>query len=464
MATARPKGKGYEIRVSLGYDINGKKLSRSISWTPAPNITNRQIAKELERQKVLLEEKARSGLLLDGNIKFADFAEKWLSDYAEKQLKKKTLYRYKELLKRINLAIGHIQLEKLRPNHLMEFYDNLEEEGIRVDTKYKPTDGFSDILKSKGLTKVKLAPLAGVSIGVLNSCTQGKNVTEKSATLISAALEIDKKKLFMPINANSTLSDKTVLHYHRLISSILSTAVKWQVLYSNPCSRVSPPKVERKEAKYLDETETAQLLSLLEEESIQFQAMVKLLIYTGMRRGELCGLEWGDIDFAKCMLHIQRNSLYLPEEGIFEDTTKNYTSDRIIKLSASAIDMLKQYKSWQAAEQFSMGDRWYKSNRLFTTCYGKPIHPDTVTGQFSNFIKKNNLPDISIHSLRHTNATLLIAAGLPLSSVKNRLGHAQETTTRNIYSHAIKSLDAVAAEALDDILNPTVTRSLKKNA
>jgi integrase len=310
MATARPKGKGYEIRASLGYDINGKKLARSVTWVPETGMTNRQIAKELERQKVLLDEKARSGLLLDGNIKFADFAEKWFTDYAEKQCKKKTLYRYKELLKRINLAIGHIQLEKLRPNHLMEFYDNLEAEGVRRDIKYKATEKFSDIMKSQGLTKVKLAPLAGVSTGVLNSCTQGKNITEKSAKLISSALKIDMKKLFATNNTKTTLADKTVLHYHRLISSILSTAVKWQVIFSNPCSRVSPPKVKRKEAKYLDEDETAHLLELLEGEPVQFQAMIKLFIYTGMRRGELCGVQWNDIDFAKSVIHMP---LYMGE-------------------------------------------------------------------------------------------------------------------------------------------------------
>ncbi len=110
MATIKKRGNSYSIRVSCGYDMQGKQIIHSMTWKPEKDMTVKQMEKEAQRQAVLFEEKCRQGLCFSNNIRFADFAEKWFTDYAEKQLKAKTIARYKELLKRINQAIGHIKL------------------------------------------------------------------------------------------------------------------------------------------------------------------------------------------------------------------------------------------------------------------------------------------------------------------------------------------------------------------
>ena len=186
---------------------------------------------------------------------------------------------------------------------------------------------------------------------------------------------------------------------------------------------------------------------------MQHKTMIKLLMYTGMRREELCGLEWKDIDFVKSVITIARASIYIPNEGVISDTTKNESSVRCIKAPSAAIEMLKDYRVWQTDLRLRMGDRWHNSDRLFTTYEGNPIHPDTITGWFHDFIEKNNLPKVTIHSLRHTNATMLINSQVPVTTVAARLGHANPSTTTKIYAHAIKSADAAAAEALDDIFS-----------
>ena len=107
-----------------------------------------------------------------------------------------------------------------------------------------------------------------------------------------------------------------MLHYHKLLSTILTTAVRWQVITSNPFERVAPPKSDRKEAVYLDEEQAADLLAALDKESMKHQVIVKLLLFTGMRRGELCGLEWKDIDFERAVITVRRSSLYLPGKHI----------------------------------------------------------------------------------------------------------------------------------------------------
>ena len=235
---------------------------------------------------------------------------------------------------------------------------------------------------------------------------------------------------------------------------MLSTAVKWQLIFSNPCSRVVLPKNKRKEAVYLDEEQATQLLHALENESVQHQVIVKLLLFTGMRRGELCGLEWKDIDFERAVISVRRSSLYLSGKGVFEDETKNETSERCMKVSDDVIAMLRIWRAEQAKERLRLGDQWQNSDRLFTAWNGAPIRPDVITAWFHKFVTKNGLPPIHIHSLRHTNATLLIAAGTNLTTVAARLGHANTTTTSKIYAHAIRSADEAAAEALQDILHP----------
>ena len=116
--------------------------------------------------------------------------------------------------------------------------------------------------------------------------------------------------------------------------------------------------------------------------------------------------------------------------------------------------MLRQYRAAQLEARLSVGDQWEDNDFVFTTWNGKALRPDTLTKWFRKFIDRNGLPPITLHGLRHTNATLLIAAGINLRTVSGRLGHSRAATTANIYAHAIQSADAAAADAIDDVLSP----------
>jgi len=180
-----------------------------------------------------------------------------------------------------------------------------------------------------------------------------------------------------------------------------------------------------------------------------------MLIYSGLRRCELCGLKWEDVDFDNSIITIQRITQYLPHVGIIEKDPKTHTSIRPIKLSPQAITLLKEHKRWQAEQRMKLGTAWVNRDYIFTQWNGEPMHPDTLTKFFTKFVKKNNFPDgLTLHSLRHTNATLLIASGTDIRTISNRLGHAKTSTTVNIYAHAIQSADVKAAEVIGDMLNP----------
>ncbi len=460
MATIEKRNGSYRITVSAGYDLQGKQIKKRMTWTPADSMTERQIEKELKRQAVLFEERCQNGQYIDSSIRFADFAEIWLSDYAEPQLRPSTVAGYKRELKRLNAHIGHIKLNKLQPHNINACYKAIEAEGKLRPVKYTAKMPLKTILLDKGITRLQIAETYDIGKRTIDTAISGKAVDERTANAISKAVKMPLNTLFSQTSENGgELSSNYMLHLHRLLSSILEKAVKWQVLLYNPCRRIEAPKVPIKEAAYYDEFQAQEMLICLQDEPLKYRAMVIVLLYTGMRRGELCGLEWSDIDFKNSIIDISKTSLYLTDRGVFDDTTKTNASKRANKVPLLVINILKELRRDQITERLKLGDKWIDGNKVFTQWNGKPIHPDTITGWFSRFIKKNNLPPIHLHSLRHTNATLLIASGTDLRTVSKRLGHSNMTTTGNIYAHAIKSADERAAEMLNDILHPIKNRA-----
>lgn len=465
MATIRKRNNSYQIAVSCGYSATGEQIRRYMTYTPEPGMTAKQIKKEVDRQAVLFEESCMNGLApATGKVKLSEFIELFFNDYAASALKAKTVVGYAALVPVVNAALGHLRLDRIQPHHLNAFYKNLAEKGARRRVTYAPTVDLKAIAKEKGLTATGIGRDQSVGASSVRAAFNGSGVYEKTAKAICAALDLPLSKAFEIIGADVPLSAETIRHYHRFLSSVLGVAVKWQIIPSNPCARATLPKVKKKPAKYLDEQEAKQLLECIEQEDMQHKTMIKLLMYSGLRREELCGLEWRDIDFEHSVITVQRSSLYIPkndyikESGIITDTTKNESSVRSIKTPESAMQMLKDYKAWQAQRRLLLGDRWEDHGRLFTTATGAPIHPDTISGWFADFIKRHKLPHVTIHSLRHTNATLMINSHVPLTTIAARLGHANPTTTAKIYTHAIKTADAVAAEQLNDILSGSSAR------
>ena len=450
MASIHKRNGSYFIMVSCGYDMYGKQVRRTMTYTPDEGMTAKQIEKEVQRQAVLFEEKCKTGQVAEsGSLKLSEFIEQYFDSHAELNLKKKTIVGYRNMAKIVNKGLGHLRIDRITPQQITLFYRNQLKRGVRRKVYYHCQINLKKLVKDRGYATEPLAHEAGMAPSTLRDALNGHDVSEKTATAICKALKLPMSRTFTADGKDKPLSNNTVRHYHSFLSSVLGVAVKWGLIPSNPCERATLPKKEKTPPRYLDEEQAARLLSLLDGEDVQYRTMIKMFMFTGMRREELCGLEWKDIDFKTSVIRIARASLYIPHEGIITDTTKNDSSTRYIKAPAIAIQLLKEYKRWQAQKRLSMGDRWVDCDRLFTKPDGMPIHPDTIGCWFRDFIRAHNLPDISIHSLRHTNATLMINSGIPLTTIAARLGHADPTTTSKIYIHAIRSADAAAAEQLD---------------
>lgn len=452
MATIKKRGNSYLIRCYDGYDQTGRQIERTMTWKIPTGMSEKKAEREARHQAELFEEKVKTGQSAEKKIKFSDFCDLWMKDYAETQLRPKTVTRYRGLLERIKPALGSIYLDRLRPTHLTAFYRELAQ--VRKVSTYIARVDLKAFLKEHKVTQTKLAEDSGICTATIRSIIIGNAATEETAKKIADALHIDFNKLFQPSGEPQPLSGQTILHYHRLISVILQTAVEWQYIPANAAERVKPPKAESNEAVYLDDKQAIRLLELMEDQPIYYRTAVTVLLFTGMRRGELMGLVWSDIDFDNNTITIQRSLQYLPDMGVFTSDTKTKSSRRVIKAPATAIRSLKIYRTWQKRTFMSIGQQWKESGCVFVTQNGTPMHPDTLTSWFGSFIKTTDLPQIHIHSLRHTNATLQIANGVAVTTVAGTLGHSTANTTTKVYAHAIQSAAAASAEMMDNLLNP----------
>lgn len=451
----------YRVRVSAGMSAEGKQVFRSSTFTPPPGMTEKQAEKAAQEFAAAFERRVHDGIFTKENLTIDGLYEKWLHEYCERQLKPHTIHDYEQLYVRVSAAIGHIKLDNIKPGHIQEFYNQLTKPGIRADGKYKARPAFlAAYPKGK---RQDLRQLAGISERTMTEAMRGRNVSAQTAEKLASAAGWAFSKAFV-CTTSDTLSANSQRHYHAMLSSMFSCAVKWGLMESNPCERVMPAKLEENDVQFLDETEIALLLEALPDAPPQLSVIVQIALFTGARRGEICGLRWSDIDLDVGVMSINRTLSYIPGRGgIVFGTPKTKKSRRCIRLSGDCVELLKEYKQWQAKERFKVGTYWkhtvnimgkdVKNDLLFTRPDGTPMDPNRIGHWFPEFLRKHNLPPCRFHSLRHSNAALLIAAHVPVTTVSGRLGHAQTSTTTNIYAGFIRSSDAAAADALEGIFS-----------
>lgn len=275
--------------------------------------------------------------------------------------------------------------------------------------------------------------------------------------LLSRDTQLVRKKGNNGKKTLKPLSGKTILEHHRLLRAMLHKAVYWQLIISNPAERVQPPKARKPKRRYYDDEQCKillQNLSSLGEDQIKYKVAIILTIFTGVRLGELMGLEWQDIDLKTGIVSINRSSQYLADKGVFTKTPKTESSIREVAIPDFVVSLLEQYKLWYDEQKSFYCKLWTDSNRLFVQVDGKPMHPSTISKWFVKYVGQIGLPVINFHGLRHTNATLLISQNIDVAVVAARLGHAQITTTFNFYVHPIISHNRNAGNALEHLLLP----------
>lgn len=261
------------------------------------------------------------------------------------------------------------------------------------------------------------------------------------------------KNEYISSSTKKKLSDRTLQHYYVLINTALQKAVFWGYIANNPNARIEKTKSRQKEIECYTIAEAQHLLNVLENEPLKYQAIIRLALDTGCRRGELTGLTWEDINFNTGIVRINKSTQHVTNLGTFEKKTKTPTSDRNPIITKATIKVLKQYKAEQSEKQLLLGDKWQNSKRIFTTEFGADMHPDTPSQIFDRIIKKYNLKKIKFHALRHTSASIQKSLGVPIQVISRRLGHSNILTTDKIYSHIFEKDFSDVAEKLDTVFD-----------
>ena len=438
----------YLVRVYNGRTQDDKVITRCKTVTPPAGMGKKKAEKWVQEQAVLFEQQVTNGLVLDSDMLLDDLIDRWFEEYANKQLKAKTLYDYRRMRGRISAGLGHLKVSKIKPAHVMAFYNNLEEKGVRRDSTYTATKALLKLLP-RG-TRGELAKQAGIGQDTMRMVYAGKSVSRKTAEKVSAAVGLAFSKAFVEhTKKDGKLNNNSVIRYQAMLSSIFKKGVQWGLINENPCSRAEHPKAEEIDVRVLTEEEIPKLLDALSDAPPQYSVITQLALLLGARRGEICALRWSDIDFEKGTLSIKRTVQSIPGIGLVFNTPKTRRGKRCLRIGADCVELLQEYRRYQKAERFRIGSAWVRkvilengkvvdNDMLFTKWNGEPMDPDIISSWFPKFLEAHNFPDVNFHSLRHSNASILIAAHVPITTVSERLGHAQTSTTLNYYASALQ--------------------------
>lgn len=348
--------------------------------------------------------------------------------------------------------------EKMTPKQLKEYLDheylkfkNEVLSGNYVKVENMTFKQFAEEWKQKHASK-------------LSKTTYGNHVirVDKHLTPVLGHMEMNKITTMTLLNLmqnltrkddkDGELSDRSKRDIYQTLSSIFTHAQKWKVIINNPMDGVAAPKFKKKKLEVYEEYEIKQILSLVQSESMHWRIMITLALTSGLRRGELLGLEWKHIDFKNNQIEIIQ-TIALSKDGPVIKDTKTDSSERIVSLPESMAKELKEYRKQWVKDKLKNGERWTENGHewLFCNEHGEHLYPSSPSNWWNKFLKKHKFRHIRFHDLRHTSASLLIAQGVHAKIISERLGHSRIGITMDTYGHVMRSADRTAADKLESL-------------
>jgi integrase len=245
-------------------------------------------------------------------------------------------------------------------------------------------------------------------------------------------------------NGRGPLSPKTVSYVHTIAHKALSDAVDAGVVARNVAERAKPPRPNRRAKREIQCWEAAELARFLEHvQGTRLEAGWRLAAMTGMRRGEILGLRWSDVDLDNGRLSV-RQAVISVAYAVLESTPKSHQA-RMIDLDPETVDLLRRHHQRQRREREQWNGAFRDNNLVVAKENGEPIHPQSFSQAFDRLLKSAGLRRIRLHDLRHTHATIAVRAGVPVKVISERLGHESPAFTLRQYAHVIPGMQAEAA-------------------
>lgn len=473
MASIRKRGETFTITCYMGYDENGKQRKKTTTYRPPEGVTPGKAEKLAKQFAATWEDKIRGYVSLDENRTFYDLAEWYYENIAPQTLKPNVRIDHKSMVYTYVMpTLARVKLKDITPVMLDTLFQNMATNG-RVKDTYRLKDGVTLPKQGRrGAPSIsQLSIDTGLSRATITRVSQGHGIEKINAQKIADAMQVKFSDMFESDIEDRSLKANSVSRIKRCLSSIFTAAVHKEIMRRNPVSNTVLIKHEPAATSWLDEQQALQLIQALDEQpDFQFKVMINTLLFTGMRGGELCGLQWKDVDFEHAVIYIRHTLAYIRNVGqprgqrkdthgnasVYElQSTKTRSSERYVAVPASLLDLLKQHKQQQDEYRAQCADAWIDNDMVFTGAFGKFYAEPLLNKKFKAIACKMGFSDeLHIHSLRHTTASLLINADVPAKVIAEQLGHASAQITQDIYSHIFASSRARAAQALDIALKP----------
>lgn len=400
----------YEIRVSRGYDANGKQRTPyQMTWKAPSGWSQRSIEKELQRVQSQFERDCKEGKILTRQ----EQREKEIRDAEEARRKQEEEERLLTFSRYVEVFIK---------THKTIYSDN-------------------------------------TMTGYVFALHEAEKVFGTKRMVDIRAVDVKNYITDLQINGRSQddsrpLAHRTVLKRYIILHAFFEAAVEDEIIEYSPMQRMKRPKPRKDEPqdskpKSYTAEEVQKIINCLSDEPLKWQALMLFMIDTGCRRGETVGLKWECVDLHNGRVDIKYNAQYCEGKGTYITTPKSGKS-RTIPINAPVVEILSKWKREQALLMFRQG--LPHSEFVFTHEDGKMLNPQAPTSYMRRFGKKCGIESLHPHALRHTMASLSIANGADIVSVSQKLGHSEVSTTLNIYAHENEEAKERASQVLNDVL------------
>ena len=252
------------------------------------------------------------------------------------------------------------------------------------------------------------------------------------------------------LDGKGGLSAQSVLHHHRILHAAFRQAIKWQLLSVNPAAAVEPPRPKQKELRVLHLDEVTRLLDAADK--TRYGPLIRFALLTGMRKGEICGVRWRDLDLDAEVVRVQQTCQWLAGRGFEFHPPKTPRSRRAVALSPASVKLLRRARTVQLEERLKVGAAYADYDLIFATMIGTPLDPSNFRQAWLGIIKEADLAGLRFHDLRHACASFMLQQGANVKVVSERLGHSGVGITLSTYAHVLPGIQAEAAARLDSVL------------
>ncbi|MNC02418.1 putative prophage phiRv2 integrase [compost metagenome] len=408
----------WRLTVDLGLNADGSRNRPRKTVTVEDDAllkTTKRLREYLEDELAVFKQKVLSGeYVVPSKMTFEKFyREEWKPKYAEVELGPTTLPSHCSKIENYVLpAIGHLQIEAITTMKLVTLFNDLRKPGVRIDKRTK----------------------------------------------------------------KNTISSRTIQYIYDVTMSVFKRAVEWRVIEKNPLDGLKRPQISKADLKarrdrqnYFEEDEAEQVIHTLLSTKSVWRLYFLAAILGGFRRGELIALQIEDCDFEGNRLRIDENiSRTVKGKAIITDT-KNAASNDYVDMPTWFMDELAAHVRDLKKLKMKIRDKWEGGERnfVFHSGFGKPYYHTTPTQRWKDWCERNGFRDVSLHGLRHTNATYLLGSGATIKEIQHRLRHSTSQVTSDTYAHVTKKLSKRTISQLDKFdpnVRPQSVPNAKKDA